>query len=639
MSNLTKKFVAIATTLTVSVMLVGPGAAQGATVEELQAMIAKLTADLAKLTADLNALQGGGGITGCGITSFAANLAEGASGADVKCLQIILNSDASTQVASAGAGSSGNETTFFGPLTKAAVVKFQEKNTAEILTPVGLTAGTGFVGPSTRAKLNSLLAVPSPSPPPSPTTGKEGTLAVTAAATPPTAENVFVGQTDVTVSGLNVKAIGSDIKLNRLDINFTTRPWLNVSTLTIADGDTIVKSFEVTQSGTIEVTAGATYLVRVTDLNIDIPNNTTKTIKIKVTPKLVVGDTTETITYQIPANGLRGTDGVAIAQYAPSAALTARTFTVLSSTGALALSVNASNPVERAVIGTVTAITEGVELLRFNLKATINSIIVTTINIPAIDDGQDTLQTLKLYDGDTLLAATSAVSQATNTFAALNLTIPVNTTKTLSVKADLEMVSEARQNGSTSVSVAPTGDSIVAQDASTFATVTPSGSTATGKRIHVYTIAPQLALVSTSIASNRAGRADASNTISADAKIKFSVTALGGDIYISTTSDATITAGVAATTTVTNSVRTTLASSRSTDAETSGNFIVRQGETKSFEVTGFITNASPTNSFVYMDFASFTWGTTSNLAGTYAWSWDSIPLTFKTSSVFLQAAN
>lgn len=45
----------------------------------------------------------------------------------------------------------------FFTLTQQAVIRFQEKYADEILAPVGLTSGSGFVGVSTRAKINQLL--------------------------------------------------------------------------------------------------------------------------------------------------------------------------------------------------------------------------------------------------------------------------------------------------------------------------------------------------------------------------------------------------------------------------------------------------------------------------------------------------
>ena len=59
--------------------------------------------------------------------SFTKGLKVGQSDPDIKMLQEVLNRDPDTMIAESGAGSSGNETSYFGSLTQKAVGKFQEK--------------------------------------------------------------------------------------------------------------------------------------------------------------------------------------------------------------------------------------------------------------------------------------------------------------------------------------------------------------------------------------------------------------------------------------------------------------------------------------------------------------------------------
>src|SRR3989344_2052478 len=122
--------------------------------------LADLQAQINALLAQIAALQGGGSQQTGGLVcaTFTRNHSMGNSGGEVMAIQKFLNSVDGTQLATTGAGSPGNETSYFGSITKAAVVKFQNKFAAEVLAPVGLSAGTGYWGPSSRAKANGLCA-------------------------------------------------------------------------------------------------------------------------------------------------------------------------------------------------------------------------------------------------------------------------------------------------------------------------------------------------------------------------------------------------------------------------------------------------------------------------------------------------
>ena len=126
-------------------------------ISEIMEKINTLKEEIAKMQQGTNTQQHKA-YNNCSIVSFNRDLSKGMIGKDVKCLQIILNSDNDTRLADSGVGSPGNETLYFGALTKSAVIKFQEKYADEILTPWGLNKGTGYVGKTTRAKLNKMLA-------------------------------------------------------------------------------------------------------------------------------------------------------------------------------------------------------------------------------------------------------------------------------------------------------------------------------------------------------------------------------------------------------------------------------------------------------------------------------------------------
>src|SRR3989344_2807449 len=100
---------------------------------------AALQAQLSALQNQLTGLQGAS-------TVFTRNLEVGGTGDEVLALQQFLNANGFA-IAESGVGSPGNETNYFGGLTRAALAKFQAAN--------GITPSVGYLGPKTRAAINA----------------------------------------------------------------------------------------------------------------------------------------------------------------------------------------------------------------------------------------------------------------------------------------------------------------------------------------------------------------------------------------------------------------------------------------------------------------------------------------------------
>ena len=89
---------------------------------------------------------------------FTKDLTLGDINPEVKLLQQFLNQQGFVIIDS-GPGSKGQETEKFGRATFNALIKWQEKNKAEVLTPAGFSRGTGIFGPASRALANKLMVV------------------------------------------------------------------------------------------------------------------------------------------------------------------------------------------------------------------------------------------------------------------------------------------------------------------------------------------------------------------------------------------------------------------------------------------------------------------------------------------------
>lgn len=120
-------------------------------IQSILNVLASFDADasvIAKVKAALEGTVVTGSVTSAAVSVFTSDLELGSLGSEVKALQEYLNANGYT-IASNGPGSPGNETTTFGALTKAALIKFQKAK--------GIAPAAGYFGPKTRAAIGSGL--------------------------------------------------------------------------------------------------------------------------------------------------------------------------------------------------------------------------------------------------------------------------------------------------------------------------------------------------------------------------------------------------------------------------------------------------------------------------------------------------
>ena len=118
-------------------------------IKQLLAQIEFLEKEIARLQAQINAILA----KKIGTCTFSSNLYYGMmNNSEVRCLQEFLKSQGPEIYPE------GLVTGNFLFLTKAAVIRFQEKYASKILAPIGLEKGTGFVGERTRAKINAMIS-------------------------------------------------------------------------------------------------------------------------------------------------------------------------------------------------------------------------------------------------------------------------------------------------------------------------------------------------------------------------------------------------------------------------------------------------------------------------------------------------
>lgn len=330
-----------------------------ATRAELEATIASLLAQVQQLQALLEARQ-----SATPSINLTRNLSLGMTGSDVKALQQFLNTDPATTVALSGIGSKGNETTYFGPATQAAVIKFQNKYRSEVLSPAGLVNGTGYVGPSTRAKINQLATQHTQTQTQSQTQtqtqsqtqtndndqqteatiSEEGDIVVTRGSEH-TSTLELTGDYDEIYS-VQIKAEDSAMTINRMEFMFDKKPWRYIDTFVLYHEGEEVAKVRVSEKTITEV--GDEYRLRFTGLSEVVAKGDKDTfiLEAKALDSISSKYVGDTLSVYLPEKGIRALDTAKLSTQEPSTDLSTRTFDFRDAEGdgELTVTLNSDSP-------------------------------------------------------------------------------------------------------------------------------------------------------------------------------------------------------------------------------------------------------------------------------------------------------
>jgi peptidoglycan hydrolase-like protein with peptidoglycan-binding domain len=532
-------FLGIAMILTMSIGVAPQVQAQTATtvtIESLQALIIQLQAQLAALIAGTPTTGGVVGVTPGFL--FTRNLTIGSTGQDVVELQRYLVASGYLVIpVNVPYG-------YFGPLTRAAVGRWQ--------AAMGISPTAGYFGPISRTRLNALI-VTVPTVPGTPTTptnpngdittpGVEGTLSVSLNPTPSSGATIREGDREVAVMGLKLEARRSDIRIERIQVELPNSSFYNniSNKVYVSDGNTILASADLNNSTVVR--EGSRYFVNITGLRYVVPKDSTRVLTLRLDVYNSVDSTYEntTIDITVPANGVRGIDGAGIFQYGPSSSIS-RSFRVdgsLADDASLKLSLSSNSPRATDVVaseGSSSNELNGLTVLKFNLRAERDNVLVTDLTANINGSGPATSTTAFLYDGNTIIGSanvTNGVAQFTN----IDFTVNKDSTKELTLKVDMRSATSVA--GTVYATISASG--ITAENS--FGEAVDGGSlsgSATGETLTVRNMGPVFSLVSRSITKSQTPQQNNTSTSTANADFNIRVKAVGGDVIFGTQASTT----------------------------------------------------------------------------------------------------
>lgn len=616
--------------------------AQAVTLAELQAQVTQLLAQIAALQGQI------GGQTNAPSINLTRNLAQGMTGTDVQTLQQFLNSDPDTVVAVAGAGSKGSETLYFGPATHAAVIKYQNKYRAEILTPVGLSYGTGYVGASTRSHINARGAVVTP-----PGSGNPNTPADPNEPSNPgsvlrgegdldtveieTADDISIREaaSDAPIALLTLEARDGDIEISRMDISLVADngnderdPWDTFEDVSLwVDGKRIAEQKIDSRSLFLNRDTGT---VRFSSLDLILEEDEEVEITIAASVRNRVDGAGGNANWSVSVDSLRykDADNVTTTDTSTGDLKDAVDFEIVERGDGeeLKFSTGNGNPAERTVIIDDSQRTNNVTLLSYTIEALGNDIELDTLYVN-VQTGSasfnDVVSDIRLKIGSkTFKKGTIVTTGDYSTSSVLvafdinnNIEIDEDEKVTVDVIVDLKAKTNY-QNGET-IFAQVTGAERDRTEAEGADDIESFSGSVIGK---VQTLIAEGVYVPVDSVKFKTETLGSDNTIGVFT-IEFKVNAVEGDFYIT---DQASTSSLSSIGGVQYSVDTTAGTpdgvtailSSTADENTNGVFTVREGQSETFTLTVTVDAAAAGSHRVMLDAVRFSENSNGITSGT-----------------------
>jgi hypothetical protein len=594
--------------------------ASAATLAELQAQMAQIQAAIAAL--------GGSSSSVSSAPTITKSLTIGSKGDEVTALQKYLE-DEGLLVMPAGV-----DYGYFGGLTKSAVVAWQKAN--------DVTPASGYFGPLSRAALAALATTS--------TGGTTGTAvgldqadgSVTAAISPivSTSQTLKKGDTK-DIYAVKLQAIGGKVAVNRLDINFSVRPWLIASQLTLKDsaGNVLATKALSSAADATEVVAGSDYAVRFDGLNYVVTPGTDGVLVVGITvpaSNSFVGTSGYTTIYAtVKTTGIRVINGKGYTEsVGVQSTVTSGNVLTMSSTGNtadLSITIAPTSPLTGQVnINNSGADTTSVPLAVYRVRSSTQASTLNTLVFNVYTDPIHTVdlttsaKNFVLTDGTTRYGAASVsgttAAYAVVTFSSLNIPVGMDAYKDLTLTADITASSSAWAASST-LDVSGTVGTDANYNTPTYGGATMSGVTSdvTGGNLTFTSNALTVTSTSGGISATAIGNGQKA-TVNYDAAFSITlknnsvnnlyVSAVTGDMF-STTSLANGSSATDATTTIISVV-----AADTLNGDTAGtSYIIPAGGTRTFNAAAHIGKNLNTTTSRTLTIASVKYGTAS---GTYA---------------------